>query len=297
MTSSRWSAADIPDQTGVRAVVTGANSGLGEQTALQLARHGAEVVLACRSAERGEAALARVRAGAPGAQVELRLLDLADLASVRAFAEAWDGPIDVLVNNAGVSVPDLRRSVDGFELQLATNHLGPFALTNLLLPHVTGRVVTLASQAERAARLDLDDLDWQRTPYKEFRAYAGSKQANLLFSAELQRRLDALGSPVRTAAAHPGFVATGMSQGSGGLGGLMTRLLAQSPEDGALPVLYAATADLPGDSFTGPEHLMHMRGGAELINRSTTAKDPDLARRLWDLSERLTGVTFPLLRP
>jgi NAD(P)-dependent dehydrogenase (short-subunit alcohol dehydrogenase family) len=250
------------------------------------------VVLAVRDVDKG----ARVAAGIAG-ETEVRALDLADLASVRAFAAAWDGPIDVLINNAGVSVPDLRRSVDGFELQLATNHLGPFALTNLLLPHVTGRVVTLASQAERAARLDLDDLDRQRTPYKEFRAYAGTKQANLLFSAELQRRLDGVGSPVRTAAAHPGFVATGMSQGSGGVGGLMTRLLAQSPEDGALPVLYAATADLPGDSFTGPEHLMHMRGGAELINRSAAAKDPDLARRLWDLSERLTGVTFAALRP
>ncbi|GAA3568157.1 oxidoreductase [Microlunatus spumicola] len=286
-----WNPPDLHDRT---FVVTGATSGIGRATATALARAGAgaRVVLAVRDVDKG----ARVAAEIPG-ETEVRPLDLADLSSVRAFAEGWDGPIDVLVNNAGVSVPDLRRSVDGFELQLATNHLGPFALTNLLLPHITDRVVTLASQAERAARLDLDDLERQRTPYKEFRTYAGTKQANLLFSAELQRRLHAVGSPVRTAAAHPGFVATGMSQGSGGLGGLMTRLLAQSPEDGALPVLYAATADLPGDSFTGPEHLMHMRGGAELINRSATAKDPDLARRLWDLSERLTGVTFLALRP
>jgi NAD(P)-dependent dehydrogenase (short-subunit alcohol dehydrogenase family) len=284
-----WIPPDLHDQT---FVVTGATSGIGRATAAALAGAGARVVLAVRDVDKG----ARVAAQIVG-ETEVRALDLADLASVRAFAEGWDGPIDVLVNNAGVSVPDLRRSVDGFELQLATNHLGPFALTNLLLPYVTGRVVTLASQAERAARLDLDDLDRQRTPYREFRVYAGTKQANLLFSAELQRRLDGVGSPVRTAAAHPGFVATGMSQGSGGLGGLMTRLLAQSPEDGALPVLYAATADLPGDSFTGPEHLMHMRGGAERINRSATAQDPDLARRLWDLSERLTGVTFPALRP
>jgi NAD(P)-dependent dehydrogenase (short-subunit alcohol dehydrogenase family) len=284
-----WNPPDLHDQT---FVVTGATSGIGRATAAALAGAGARVVLAVRDVDKG----ARVAAQIVG-ETEVRALDLADLASVRAFAEGWDGPIDVLVNNAGVSVPDLRRSVDGFELQLATNHLGPFALTNLLLPYVTGRVVTLASQAERAARLDLDDLDRQRTPYREFRVYAGTKQANLLFSAELQRRLDGVGSPVRTAAAHPGFVATGMSQGSGGLGGLMTRLLAQSPEDGALPVLYAATADLPGDSFTGPEHLMHMRGGAERINRSATAQDPDLARRLWDLSERLTGVTFPALRP
>lgn len=288
MTSS-WT---LPDQHGRTVVVTGATSGIGRATAAALARAGARVVLAVRDVDKG----ARVAADLVG-ETEVRALDLADLSSVRAFAERWEGPLDVLVNNAGVSVPELRRSVDGFELQLATNHLGPFALTNLLLPHVTHRVVTLASQAERAARLDLDDLAVRRTPYKEFRVYAGSKQANLLFSAELQRRLVAAGSPVRTAAAHPGFVATGMSSGSGGIGALMTRLLAQSPGDGALPVLYAATADLPGDSYTGPEHLMHMRGGAELIRRSATAKDPELARRLWEESERLTGVSFPELSP
>jgi NAD(P)-dependent dehydrogenase (short-subunit alcohol dehydrogenase family) len=176
-----------------------------------------------------------------------------------------------------------------------TNHLGPFALTNLLLPHVTGRVVSLSSQAERMGRLDLNDLDWKARPYRESGAYATSKQASLLFTSELQRRLRAAGSTVTTAAAHPGLVSTNMTkQSTGSLSRLMVRLLAQEPEDGALPVLYAATGDIPGDSFTGPEHFVHMRGGAELIGRSKTARNAVLAKALWDKSEQLTGVSFPL---
>jgi NAD(P)-dependent dehydrogenase (short-subunit alcohol dehydrogenase family) len=176
-----------------------------------------------------------------------------------------------------------------------TNHLGPFALTNLLLPHVTGRVVSLSSQAERMGRLDLADLNWTTRPYNESRAYATSKLASLLFTSELQRRLRAAGSTVITAAAHPGLVSTNMTnQSTGALSRLMVRLLAQAPEDGALPVLYAATGDVPGDSFTGPEHFVHMRGGAELIGRSKTARDTTLAKELWDKSEQLTGVSFPL---
>ena len=289
MTSPAVSAPSLPDLTGSTVIVTGATSGIGLATARALSAANARVVLAVRDAAKGAVAAASF----PG-ETEVRRLDLADLASVRGFAEEWEGPIRVLINNAGVSVPTLERTKDGFELQFGTNHLGPFALTNLLLPSITGRVVSLASQIERMGRLDLDDLDWRRRPYSESRAYAASKLANVLFTGELQRRLTAAGSPVTASAAHPGLVATSMTGQTTGLSALVTRLLAQRPEDGALPVLLAATGDVPGDSFTGPEHLMHMRGGAQRIGRSKQARDPRLAARLWEASERMTGVSFPL---
>ncbi|BCY09194.1 oxidoreductase [Actinoplanes sp. L3-i22] len=280
----------LPDLTGRTVVVTGATSGIGLSTARAFGAAHARVVLAVRDPAKGAAAAASI----PGGAI-VRALDLADLSSVRRFADDWQGPIDVLVNNAGVSSPTRQRTTDGFELQLGTNHLGPFALTNLLLPHVTGRVVALSSQAERAARINLDDLFQERTPYRESRVYAASKLANLLFITELQRRLAAAGSAVLAAAAHPGLVATDMTRGSGGtLSRLAVRYLAQSPEQGALPVLFAATADIPPGAFTGPEHALHMRGGAELIGRSKRSRDPELARRLWIASEKLTGVTFGL---
>jgi NAD(P)-dependent dehydrogenase (short-subunit alcohol dehydrogenase family) len=285
-----FSAASVPDLSSRTAIVTGGSSGIGAATAKVLAARGARVVLAVRNLDKGARAARTMRG-----HVEVRPLDLASLESIRAFAGDWNGPIDLLINNAGISVPDLQRTADDFELQFGTNHLGPFALTNLLLPRITGRVVSLSSQAERAGRLDLDDLDHARTPYKESRAYAASKLANLLFTAELQRRLTAAGSAVVAAAAHPGFVATGMTGGSGGtVTKLAVRFLAQSPEQGALPVLLAATGDIPAGAFTGPEHALHMRGGAEQIGRSKRAQDPELARRLWTVSEALTGTGFPL---
>lgn len=283
-------ATPLPDLTGRSAIVTGGGSGIGAATARALAARGARVVLAVRNREKGERA-ARTMPG----QVEVRDLDLADLASIRSFAAGWDGPIDLLVNNAGVSVPDLRRTADGFELQFGTNHLGPFALTNLLLRHVSGRVVALSSQAERMGRIDLDDLGLERTKYVESRVYAASKLANLLFVTELQRRLTAAGSPVLAAAAHPGLVTTNMTTGSGGaVTRLLVRLLAQDPDQGALPVLLAATGDVPPAAFTGPERFAHMRGGAMLIGRSRQSKDPVLASRLWSVSEELTGIGFGL---
>jgi NAD(P)-dependent dehydrogenase (short-subunit alcohol dehydrogenase family) len=279
-----------PNLIGKTVIVTGANSGIGLATAKTLAGYGAHVVFAVRDTAKGR----RAAQATPG-DTEVRQLDLADLASIRRFATDWRDPIHLLINNAGVSIPELERTADGFERVFGTNHLGPFALTNLLLPHVTGRVVSLASQAERMGRINFDDLNWEHTPYKQSRAYATSKLANVLFSSELQRRLKAAGSSVLAVAAHPGFVATNIYDRSTGLvTRLMLRLLAQDPEHGALPVLYAATGDLPGDSFTGPEHWMHMRGGAELIGRSETAQDTELARRLWDASETLTGVSFSL---
>jgi NAD(P)-dependent dehydrogenase (short-subunit alcohol dehydrogenase family) len=286
---------DIPDLTGRTVIVTGASSGIGLATTRALAAAGARVVLAVRNVDKGQAAAA----GVPGL-TEVRALDLARLDSVRAFAAGWDGPVDLLINNAGVSGPSLDRTADGFEMKFGTNHLGHFALTNLLLDHVTGRVVTVASQAERFGRLDVGDLNWERRDYQPARAYNDSKLANLLFTAELQRRLTAAGSGVRANAAHPGLVATAIYHHDGPrrpadrVWAVVNRLLAQDAEHGALPVLYAAVADIPGDSFAGPSHLAHMRGAPELIGRSAAAQDPDLARRLWDVSEQLTGVRSAL---
>ncbi|HEX6524801.1 MAG TPA: oxidoreductase [Streptosporangiaceae bacterium] len=290
-----FSTADIPGLAGQTVIVTGASSGIGLATARAVAASGARVVLAVRSTEKGEAAAAVL----PGS-TEVRELDLASLESVRAFAAGWDGPVDLLINNAGVSERSLARTADGFEMDLGTNHLGHFALTGLLLPHVTGRIVTVASQAERFGRLDLDDLNWQRRPYRTSRAYNDSKLANLLFTAELQRRLTAAGSGVLANAAHPGLVASNIYRHDGPrrpadlIWAVVNRLAAQNPEQGALPTLYAAVADIPGDSFAGPSHLAHMRGAPQLIARSAAARDPGLARRLWTASEQLTGVRFPL---
>src|SRR3954471_6778072 len=182
--ASKWTAADLPRLEGRTFVVTGANSGIGLAAARELARAGARVVLAVRNTEKGDEAAASV-----DGDTEVRRLDLADLGSVRAFATAWDGPIDVLVNNAGVMAVPESRTKDGFEMQIGTNHLGPFALTNLLLPHVTDRVVTIASGAHRMGQIDLEDLNWERRRYDRWRAYGQSKLANLLFTMELQRRL------------------------------------------------------------------------------------------------------------
>lgn len=289
MPTTLRSAADLPDLSGRTVVVTGATSGIGRATAHALAAAHARVVLAVRDTDKGD----QVAAALPG-ETFVRRVDLGDLASVRRFAAGWDEPIDVLVNNAGISVGKFGRTVDGFERQLGTNHLGPFALTNLLLPQITGRVVSLSSQAERMGRLDFDDLGFERRPYREGTVYASSKLANLLFVAELQRRLAAAGSSVTAVAAHPGLVATAMTGQTTGIARLLTRRFAQAPEDGALPVLLAATGEVPGASLTGPEHLLHMRGGAEVIKRSARARDAALAARLWTVSEELTGVSFPL---
>jgi NAD(P)-dependent dehydrogenase (short-subunit alcohol dehydrogenase family) len=286
---------DIPGLAGKTVIVTGASSGIGQAAARALAGAGARVVFAVRDPEKGKTATA----GTPGL-TEVRELDLASLDSVRAFAAGWDGPIDLLINNAGVSLPSLARTADGFESTFGTNHLGHFALTSLLLEHITGRVVTLASQAERFGRIDFGDLNWERRPYRQSRAYNDSKLANLLFTAELQRRLTATGSGVLANAAHPGLVNTpiydhdGPRRLPGLLWAVLLPLLAQDAEHGALPVLYAAVADIPGNSFAGPRHLAHMRGGAELIDRSAAARDPELARRLWTVSEQLTGVRAPV---
>ncbi|MFD5830146.1 oxidoreductase [Lentzea sp. NPDC060358] len=295
MTRNRWTASDLPDLTGRTAVVTGAASGVGRGTAGALAAAGARVVLAVRDVAAGERAAAAMRG-----TTEVRELDLASLASVRAFAGGWQGEIDVLVNNAGVAMTPHGHTADGFELQFGTNHLGHFALTTLLLPSITDRVVTVASGAHRAGVLDLDDLDFARSGYSPVRAYGRSKLANLLFTLELERRCREAGSRVRALSSHPGYTASNL--GTKGrnkhlvkIVHLAGRYLAQTELEGALPSLYAATQDLPGASYVGPDGRFELHGHPALVGRSAAASDPVLARRLWEESERLTGVTFPPL--
>jgi NAD(P)-dependent dehydrogenase (short-subunit alcohol dehydrogenase family) len=294
MTSSHWTAADLPTLDGRTVVVTGASSGIGAIAARELARAGAHVVLAVRDVAKGE----RVAATFTGER-EVRRLDLTDLASVRAFADAWTGDLDILINNAGIMAVPEGRTVDGFELQIGTNHLGHFALTNLLLPNVTDRVVTVASGAHRLGAIDLQDLNWERRGYNAWRAYGQSKLANLLFTAELQRRLGAAGSSVRATAAHPGYSATHLQGNTGSrVQGLAmafgNRVFAQPDAMGALPTLYAATQDLPGGSYVGPDGIGEMRGHPTIAGRSKAAQDTATAAGLWTLSERLTGVSWPL---
>jgi NAD(P)-dependent dehydrogenase (short-subunit alcohol dehydrogenase family) len=293
MSAPKWTAADLPSLTERTFVVTGANSGIGLVAARELARVGARVVLAVRDRGRGEQA-----AAIPG-ETEVRELDLASLDSVRAFADAWSGELDVLINNAGVMATPERRTGDGFELQIGTNHLGHFALTNLLLPSITDRVVTVSSGAHRMGRIRLDDLNWERGGYQRWRAYGQSKLANLLFTLELQRRLQQADSDVRALAAHPGYAATRLQQRTesfvqNAVMAVTNRVLAQSDKMGALPTLYAATQDLPGNSYVGPDGFQEQRGYPKLVGRSEAARDEEVARELWRLSEELTGVTFPL---
>ena len=297
MSSSKWTADDLPDQTGRTFVVTGANSGIGLAAARALGRAGARVVLAVRDTAKGERAASSIPGGA-----EVRKLDLADLSSVRAFADGWDADLDVLVNNAGVMAPPLKRTADGFELQIGTNHLGHFALTNLLLPRIRDRVVTVSSGVHHIGSIRLDDLNWERGGYNRWRAYAQSKLANLLFTAELQRRLTQAGSDVRAVAAHPGYAATNLQSHTenfiqNAFMAIGNKVFAQSDEMGALPTLFAATQDIPGDSYVGPDGFAEQRGHPKLVGRSGAAKDADVAGKLWERSEELTGVGFPLRSP
>jgi NAD(P)-dependent dehydrogenase (short-subunit alcohol dehydrogenase family) len=291
MPSSKWTAADLPDLSGRTIVVTGASSGLGTVTARELARAGAHVVLAVRDVAKGERAAADF-----AGSWEVRRLDLASLESVRAFADGWSGKLDILINNAGIMAVPQGKTVDGFELQFGTNHLGHFALTNLLLGHVTDRVVTVSSGAHRIGKMHLDDLNWEQRRYDRWRVYGQTKLSNLLFSAELQRRLGEAGSSVRAVAAHPGYANTSLQSHTGSrlqhvlMYAVGNRLLAQSDEQGALPTLYAATQDIPGDAFVGPDGFMEQRGYPKLVGRSKAAQNADDARRLWELSEVLTGV-------
>jgi NAD(P)-dependent dehydrogenase (short-subunit alcohol dehydrogenase family) len=304
--SAKWTTEQIPDQTGRTAIVTGANSGLGLVNARELARKGANVVLACRNTEKGAAALKEISAAAPGAQVELAALDLGSLASVASFAEGFrsaHGGLDLLLNNAGVMAPPRRVTADGFELQIGTNHLGHFALTGRLIGAMEGRkdarVVTLSSNAHKMGRINFDDLQSERG-YNRWRAYGQSKLADLMCALELDRRLRAAGSTVKSLAAHPGYAATNLQSAAAPpvdrLVMVVTNMLvAQSADQGALPSLYAATEPgLEGGTYVGPDGIGEFRGHPQPVSPSRAALDEEVAGRLWAVSETLTGVRFEL---
>ena len=288
MPVAQWTSPGAPALAGRTMVVTGASSGLGRETAAALARGGARVVLAVRDTAKGARAAAQM-----DGETEVRPLDLADLASVRRFAEAWTEPLDVLVNNAGVMAVPRGRTADGFETQIGVNHLGHFALTLLLLPHIRDRVVTVTSELSRRGRIDLEDLNAERHRYRPWRAYRQSKLANQLFTFELQRRLVLRGSAVRALSAHPGVAATPLRHTGGRLRDLALLplfLLAQDAARGALPTLFAATEELAGGSLVGPDDRMGTRYSPRATRLRPAAADPDVARRLWELSAELTGV-------
>ena len=307
--SGKWTVAQMPDLSGRKAIVTGANSGIGFYTAQALARANADVTLAVRDLDKGEQAIEAM--GPNVRRPRVRRLDLADLASVRDFASAWTqdcGPsLDLLINNAGIMAIPRRLSRDGFELQFATNHLGHFALTGLMLPALVAvpnsRIVTVSSGAHRMVKgVDFDDLMGERN-YWSWRIYGQSKLANLLFSAELDRRLSRIDSSIVVAAAHPGYAATNLQGVSSQMRGarlensvisLGNRILAQSAAMGALPTLFAATSPaVKSGSYVGPDGFAEMRGYPTFVGRSAAAKDSTQAERLWTVSEELTGVRFP----
>ncbi len=306
MSASRWTAADVPDQTGRIAVITGANSGIGYEAAAVLAARGAHVVMAVRNLDKGAAARDRIVAASPGAEVTLQELDLTSLDSVSVAAEALRSTyprIDLLVNNAGVMWTPKETTKDGFELQFGTNHLGHFALTGLLLDHLLAvpgsRVVVVSSLAHKLlADIHFDDLQWERR-YSRIAAYGQSKLANLLFAYELQRRLALRDEPTIAVAAHPGGSYTELARNVPTIlhpaYRIVGPLVFQSAAMGALPTLRAATdPDVQGGQYYGPDGIGEQRGNPKLVQSSPRSHDPELQRRLWTVSEELTGVTFPI---
>jgi len=310
MTTKPWRAKDLPNLSGRTFIVTGGNSGVGFETCRALAGRGARVTLACRDLTKGGDAAGRIRGEHAEADIEVRELDLASLDSVRRFAEGWlaEGhDLDGLVNNAGVMALPYRKTADGFEMQIGTNHLGHFALTGRLLPRILAthgaRVVTVSSTVHKLGRIDFDDLMGERR-YGSWRAYAQSKLANLLFAHELQRRLTAGGADAISVAAHPGYAATNLQAAGPRMEGaawieritaLGNRLVAQSAAQGALPILHAAAAlDVRGWDYFGPGGFLELWGPPVRVQASKAAHDRATALRLWDVSERLTGVPYNL---
>jgi NAD(P)-dependent dehydrogenase (short-subunit alcohol dehydrogenase family) len=286
----KWTTDNMDPQDGRTFVITGANSGIGLEAARALGAAGARVVVACRDTAKGEHAVAEL-----DGDFDVRRLDLADLASVRGFASELEGDVDVLINNAGVMAVPRARTADGFEMQLGTNHLGHFALTGLLLDRLRDRVVTISSGAHRFGRMNFGDLMSERH-YQRWLAYGQSKLANLLFMQELQRRLETADSALRSVAAHPGYAATNLQFHTQSiqdkLMGLGNHIFAQSAAMGALPTLYAATEDIPGGAYVGPDGLAEQRGHPHLVGMSGAARNTESARKLWDESEELTGVSY-----
>ena len=285
---SKWTRSDMRDLTGQTVVVTGASTGLGLRTATDLAGAGARVVLAVRSLVKGEEAAALI-----DGDTEVRELDVADLSSVNRFASEWTGKIDVLVNNAGIMEVPFASSPDGHESQAATNYLGPFVLTNRLLPHITNRVVFVGSQLHRMGKIHLDDLTGTTRPYKKSDAYRDSKLAITLLCLELQRRLELTDSPVRAVVAHPGIASTNLSRHAAS--GKIThavRFLFNDTPTGALSLLYAATEDIPGNSYVGPRGPGGLKGHPVISKPAAVGRDSDLATALWSATEQLLGTNF-----
>lgn len=294
----KWSKRDIPEQHGRTVLVTGANSGIGFETAKALAERGARVILACRSPERGEKALKSIREAAPEAELELRRLDLSDLASVETFSSELTRDHDalhLLVNNAGVMIPPESRTKDGFELQIGTNHFGHFALTARLLPLLLeterARLVVVASTAHRWGAMNFDDLNWRKRRYRAWRAYGQSKLANLLFARELSRRVRKAGRSLLVASSHPGYTATNLTKHSLPIR-LINPYVGMPNWRGALPSLYAATADdVQPDDYFGPDGPFEIRGWPTRVGRTKAAQRAEDAEALWEMSERETGTT------
>ena len=310
MSARPWTSADIPDLTGRRALVTGVTSGIGEKTVIELARHGAEVILGARNPAKLEASIQTIEDAVPDAILHPLSIDVSDLASIRRAASQVEGPLHLLVNNAGVMATPHQVTADGLQLQMATNHFGPFALTGLLWPQLIasgdGRVVAVGSQASRIARTaPLEDPKGESGHYGRWAGYAKSKLADLMFVFELDRRAREQGVPVRGLAAHPGYSATGLVGTGRNTGNTRERLrmsatimqavfevAGQPPELGALPTLMAATADLPGSTYIGPSGLMQMKGYPRIVSPRRLALDREAQRRLWEISEEATGVRF-----
>ena len=298
---STWTFESIPSQSGRTAIVTGANSGIGFEAARQLALKGARVVLACRSPERAQAALDRILSEQPDAMVSVEQLDLSDLENVADYAARFQGAhegLDLLILNAGVMVPPASKTAQGFELQFGVNHLGHFALTGHLLPLLQrtpgARVVTVSSLAALRGDMVFDDLQWERRGYQPWPAYGQSKLANLLFTRELQRRLDLAGVDVKATAAHPGWTATDL-QRTAPLYRILNPILAMKPPQGALPTLRAATdPHASGGDYFGPDGFMQARGNPVRVEMVDAAKDPTSGSRLWEISEELTEVRYGL---
>ena len=307
MAASKWTAGQIPPQGGKTALITGANSGIGYQAALELARHGAHVLLGVRNRAKGDAALARLLQESPGASVEVAELDMASLGSIRRFAQGFARPLDLLVNNAGVmALPKRELTEDGFERQFGTNHLGHFALTGLLMPQLLQtsfpRVVTVSSLAHRNGKMVFDNLQSEKN-YVPWTAYNQSKLANLLFALELDRRARAAGARLRSIPVHPGISRTSIVDNGPGMNGLkmlMLRVLSpfitQDDAAGALPTLYAATApEAQGGAYIGPDGFNGFKGSPTVEKPRPQALDEATAKRLWTVSEELTGIVYPPL--
>lgn len=309
---ARWTVDNMPDQSGHIVIVTGANSGIGYETALVLAKKGAHVIMACRNLEKAQIAFEAIRRHVPSASIEMMKLDLSSLDSVRAFSDeflAAHNRLDLLINNAGVMAIPKRETVDGFEMQFAVNHLGHFALTGrlleILLQTPASRIVNVSSGASFYGTIDFDDLQHEKS-YSRYQAYGQSKLANLLFTYELQCHLDDIGSDTMALSAHPGYAKTNLQENAtqqsnatieGWLYRIFGSIFSQSAAMGALPQLYAATSpDVEKGGFYGPSFL-HMRGYPKLITGSSKASDSDAAKRLWQISEELTDVTYSFPEP